>query len=273
MLTERWGWQALAGIAASSALLDAWMAERSARGIAVAPWRVGLVVLLGLAGWLLLGLYPEPLFAHQLRRGSVVLHARVPLEAKAGSLLEEAVRRLARSPLYDPKAVHHVYLCDTPELFAFFEPLHPNVGGVARWPFGGNVFIRPFDLERGTVIGKAGKEKTGERNLVYFIAHEVTHAMTADAIGRFRYAQLAAFQVEGYADYVAFARAVDFAAGRAALAREDPEMNARRSGLYRRHELLVAWLLERRGLSAAQLLSGPLDARAVEREVLATASP
>ena len=77
------------------------------------------------------------------------------------------------------------------------------------------------------------------------IAHEVTHAMTADRIGRWRYFHLAAFQQEGYADHVAFARPgpFDFARGRALLERDAPEMNPRRSGLYLRHEMTAVYLL------------------------------
>ena len=51
----------------------------------------------------------------------------------------------------------------------------------------------------------------------YFVAHEVAHAMTADRVGRRRYFSLAAFQQEGYADYVAFARPVNLARSREAL--------------------------------------------------------
>ena len=77
--------------------------------------------------------------------------------------------------------------------------------------------------------------------------------------GRRGYHRLAAFQQEGYADYVAFARPVDFAAGREALARDAPEMDPRRSGLYRRYELMVAYLLEHRGMTVDELLARRID--------------
>ena len=85
--------------------------------------------------------------------------------------------------------------------------------------------------------------------------------MTGDRVGRWGYHRLAAFQTDGYADYVAFARPppFDFAAGREALARDAPEMDVRRSGLYQRYELMVAWLLERQGLSVDQLLARRID--------------
>jgi hypothetical protein len=45
-------------------------------------------------------------------------------------------------------------------------------------------------------------------------------------------------------------------------------MNPARSGLYARYELLVAYLLQRRGLSVDELLAGPLDPHPVEVQLL-----
>lgn len=135
----------------------------------------------------------------------------------------------------------------------------------------GNVFIRPHDIQRGTVFGRSGEVKKGGRSLAYFIAHEVTHAMTANHTGAWRYRRLAAFQVEGYADHVAFARPLDLRAEREALVHDAPEMSPQRSGLYRRYELLVDYLLERRGITVDQLLSRRMDRQQLEAELLSDA--
>jgi hypothetical protein len=246
----------------------------SPRAHARPPWRrrarrLGLALAVVAAGWLTLVVHPQPLFAYSARRANVVLHARAPLPAQAQPLLDEVVRRVSRSPLYDPARVHHVFLCDTPALFTFFTLGARRSGGVTETQLVGNVFIRPSNVERGTVIGPSGDEKKGERTLAYFIAHEVTHAMTADRIGRWRSHELAAFQREGYADSVGFDHPVDLARGRAALERDAPEMSPRRSGLYARYELLVAYLRERRGMTVDELLSRPMDERGVEAALLA----
>ena len=224
--------------------------------------RAGLAAAAVVGGWVALAAHPQPLFAYSLQRSNVVLHARAPLPPQAGPLLDDVLARVTRSPIYDARRTHHVFLCDSPALFALFAtPWHRNVGGVTHVYFGGNVFLRPSSIERGRLVGPSGDDKPGERTLAYFIAHEVTHAMTGDRVGRRRYRGLAAFQQEGYADYVAFARPppFDFAAGREALARDAPEMDVRRSGLYRRYELMVAWLLQRQGLSVAELLGRRID--------------
>lgn len=234
--------------------------------------RAGLLLAAALGAWLTLVIHPQPLFAYSAQRANVVLHTRAPLPPEATPLLDEVVRRVSRSPLYDPARVHDVFLCDTPSLFAFFTLWNRRVGGQTQPQFVGNVFVRPSSIARNRVIGPSGDDKPGERTLAYFIAHELTHAMTGDRVGRWRYAHLAAFQVEGYADYVAFDHRLDLARGRAALEREDAEMSPSRSGLYKRYELMVAYLLERRGMTVDQLLARPMDRRQVETEILGAAS-
>lgn len=231
--------------------------------------RVGLALAAIAGGWLALAIHPQPLFAYTAQRGNVVLHARAPLPARAATILDEVVRRVSRSPLYDATRTHHVFLCDSPALFSVFALWDHRVGGLAQTQFVGNVFIRPSSVERDRVIGPSGDEKPGERTLTYFIAHEVTHAMTADRLGRWRMHRLAAFQREGYADYVGFDHAVDFPGWRTALERDEPEMSPSRSGLYRRYELLVAYLLDRRGMTVDELLADRRDRARVEAALLA----
>ena len=206
--------------------------------------------------WLALAIHPHPLFAHRLRHANVTLHAREPLPRAANAILAEAVRRIARSPLYDASRHHDVFLTGSGSVFALLTFGARGGGLTNAW---GNVFVRPADLARDRVFDRHGRPKSGERTLTYFLAHELTHAMTFARLGFFRSSRLAAFQREGYADYVAFARPIDLRAGREALRRGASEMDVKRSGLYRRYELLVAYLLEMRGMDVWTLLARPLD--------------
>src|SRR3954471_21103445 len=157
-------------------------------------WRRTLGLLLSLcAGYLALVIHPQPLFAHSLQRGNVVLYARQPLPPEAAPILDDAVTRISRSPLYDATRTHHVFLCDTPALYALFTLWNHRSGGVTdTWAFG-NAFIRPTNIAHNRVIGASGVEKAAPRTLAYYLAHELTHAMTADHVGRLRYRSLAAF--------------------------------------------------------------------------------
>lgn len=91
-------------------------------------WRRGLLSAVGalvalLALWLALVVHPEPLFAHELERGPVILYSREPLAADAGPMLEEALRRVKRSPFFDAKRRHAVFLCDSQWLFRALQQL------------------------------------------------------------------------------------------------------------------------------------------------------
>ncbi|HVU51680.1 MAG TPA: hypothetical protein VHL80_13385 [Polyangia bacterium] len=227
---------------------------------------VGLAALA--AGYLALVIHPQPLFAYTLQRGNIVLHARAPLPPEAAPMLDDALARVSRSPLYDAARTHDVFLCDTPRLYGFFA-MGRRSGGITQTWAAGNVFIRPANVRRGRVLDSAGREKGGERTLAYFVAHEVTHAMAGDRFGRFSAWRLAPFQNEGYADYVAYARPVDLARGRADLQAGTIEMDPARSGLYDRYRLLVGYLLQRRGLSVDDLFARKLDRAEIERELAA----
>ena len=226
--------------------------------------RGGVGVLSLAAAWLALTIHPQPLFAYSLRRANVVLYARTPFPEAAGPILEDALRRLSRSPLYDAAHEQHAFLCDSEALYSFLVPFTHGSGKTNAFR---NVFIRGADVAHNSVLDRAGREKPGQP-LAYFIAHEVTHAMTMDRLG-FRFRELASFQKEGYADYAARPQPVDLRAGRDALKRGAFEMDPGRSGLYDRYRLLVAYELQRRGSSAQQFLGHALAERDIEAQLLA----
>jgi hypothetical protein len=226
--------------------------------------RLGAGVFSLAAAWLALTIHPQPLFAYSLRQDNLVLYARTPLPSAAGPILADVLRRVSRSPLYDPAREQHAFLCDSEPLYSFLVPFSHGSGKTN--PFK-NVFIRGADVAKDRVLDRAGQEKPG-RPLAYFIAHEVTHAMTMDRFG-FGFRALTAFQTEGYADYAARAQPVDLRAGRDALKRGALEMDPTRSGLYDRYRLLVAYELQKRGLSVEQLLAQPLRQREVEAQLRA----
>lgn len=233
--------------------------------------RVALAVTALACGYVALVIHPQPLFAHSARRHNVVLHARQPFPSETSALLDDVTRRLQTSPLYDAQREHHVFLCDTPQLFALFALWQRNSGAIAATWANGNAFIRPASISRGRVIGASGIEKSGKRTLAYYIAHELTHSMTADHTGRLTYRRLAAFQTEGYADYVAFAEPVNVRQAAHELLAGSKDMDPQQSGHYDRYRLLVGYLLQERNLSVERLLAQRLEDANVAAEVRALA--
>jgi len=228
--------------------------------------RLALLPAVTSAAWLLLTYHPQPLFRYELQRGNIVVHARDPIPDEARAIVDDALQRIARSPFYDPAQRYHVFLTGRTAWYGLLTGNAPGSGLTNCWA---NVFIRRADVASNRVFAADGRVKGGERTLTYHLAHELTHAMTLRRLGWLHWHALAAFQKEGYADYVGMSHTIDLSAERAALMRGDPRMNVTSSGLYARYELLVAYLLKYRQMSPERLLAAPLQRARIEADLRA----
>ena len=225
-------------------------------------------VLLALFGassfYLLLLAYPHPLFAYELTSAGVTVHSTQPIPEAMKTTLERARARLDRSPLSAATRDAHVFICDSPWLFGLFARQNYRVGGVADWLVGQHVFLRQSDMETDRLIGPSGRPVAPDRPLSYFIAHELMHLANARAVGRWRYARMPQWVDDGYADYVA--RDIDLGEALRKMKEDARELDPRRSGLYLRYQLMVAYLLDKRHVPLQELLTAPppreeIDAR------------
>jgi hypothetical protein len=173
---------------------------------------VGALLLLYAA----LVVYPQPLFACELRYGNVVLHSHRDLAPRALEILEDVRVRLARCEWDQGGGSHHVFLCDGWPGFRFFNPFsRGEPKGVAN-PVTRNLFIANPDLEAGRAYGADAKGGTS-RGLAGAIAHEVTHDLIRSRFGLFGARALPNWKVEGYCEYVAGEGTFDVARGVALL--------------------------------------------------------
>ena len=109
----------------------------------------------------------------------------------------------------------------------------------------------------------------GERTLSYFIGHEIVHVLVARELGILKQWRLPDWKNEGYADLVAKGGDFDDERAREQLRRGDRELDPKRSGLYLRYHLLVAYLVEHRGISIVEMLTREFDPAELEAEILA----
>ena len=93
--------------------------------------------------------------------------------------------------------------------------------------------------------------------------------MTVRRLGSLAYARLETWQREGYADYVGKAGSFDFEATLHDFKAKTRALEPARSGLDLRYHLLVAELLDHRGMNSEALLSRPIDAAPLEAELAA----
>ena len=126
---------------------------------------------------------------------------------------------------------------------------------------------RRSNIDRNRLVGRSGEEASGERTLAFFIAHEITHSLEANYLGRYAYWRLPVWKREGYADYVARGADFHFQEQLAAFQRNARETDFERSGLYLRYQLLVAHLLDNRRITPEVLLREPFNQDSLEREL------
>jgi hypothetical protein len=211
--------------------------------------------------------YPQPLFAHDMRRDRLTLHSTTALPDTMQTTLDRTLTRLQRSPLYAAAGDIHVFLCHEQTMFALFARQNYRAGGVADWLVGQHAFLRESDMHNDRLISPSGTPVAADRPLSYFIAHETMHIAIARHVGRTRYSRLPQWVDDGYADYVA--RDINYVVALQKLKEGARELDPQRSGLYLRYQLMVAYLLEKKRMSLEQLLDTPPDRAAVESELMA----
>jgi hypothetical protein len=232
-----------------------------------ARWTRRVVVGIGgvSAAYLVLLAYPQPLFAYELNHAGITVHSTTPIPDAMRQTLERARQRLDRSPLFDASRPSHVFICQPHWLFALFARQNYNVGGVADWLVGQHVFLRESDMVHDRLVSPSGRPVAADRPLSYFIAHELMHIAHVRAVGRAAYSRMEQWVDDGHSDYVA--RDIDYGAALRGLREGARELDPRRSGLYIRYHLLVAYAIEKRGLDARALLQRPPARAALEQEL------
>jgi hypothetical protein len=220
--------------------------------------------------YLVLLVFPNPLFAYEYRHGPIVIRSDEPIPASAAaSIVSDVDRRLASSPLNQPSRQRWIYICNRPWRFLLFANVRYGVGGLTYPPLSNNIFLRRVRFDENRLIGPSGVPVPGVRTLSYFIAHEITHTLIADRLGAIGYGKLVAWKDEGYSDYVAKGQDFSYDLALRRMREGNQDLDPVRSGLYLRYHLLVAHLLDKKGVTVSELLEKDFDSQAIERELIA----
>ena len=226
---------------------------------------VAIIALL----WLLLSV-PQSFFQSSVSAKNLTLYSDQAFAPAAGQrVLELAEAKLAQSPLYSAEQKHLVFICNARWRQRIFFTYQYGVGGVNYYPLTTNVFLRDSIIAENCLIGPGGNRVPGERTLDYFIAHEITHSLTGQAVGGVAYHRLPQWKREGYADYVGKGAAFHYDEAKRAFLADDPKMDYAKSGLYWRFHLLVAHLLDKQHWSVQKMLTEPIEQTTVQEMIRA----
>jgi len=212
---------------------------------------------------------PGPLFRYAYAGTVVTLHSDRPLPPEASGVTGRVEAKLQRSPLFEPSRMHDVYVCNSEWRWWLLSSGDRRSAAIALLAgHGGSAVItREARLATNRLLQASGLEGLGERTLDYYLAHEITHEMTAEFLGPKVYRALPAWVREGYADYVGRGTSFDYEDARAALTGDAAgRRSPAQTGFYLRDALLVAHLLDREGWSVPDLLrAAPVKAATEDR--------
>lgn len=234
--------------------------------------RLIVIVVLVVGAGLTVLCTPQPLFAHKVSYGGYQVWSDRPIEPQITGVLDDVTRRISRSAIYSPDQRFRIFICNDPWRLALYsQRFSGGIGGMADTGFTRNVYIRSADIARNRLIPPSGWDavKMADRPLSYYLAHELAHVMESRAFGRGSAVRYPIWLNEGYADYVAKAGEFDMVQNAADLRAGALAMDPKASGLYLRHHLEVAYLLDRKRRSIRQLYADPPEEATLRARIIA----
>ena len=226
------------------------------------------IAFLSLAAiYMLLLIYPQVLFAHEVSYKNFTVYSRAPLNQDVQVMLDKVEQRLSTSPLNTPDVKPKVLLTNSHRLYSF---LSLYIGGNS---FGkgfpllptSNVFINRADVGQDLVYRKA--PANNQRSLSGVVSHEITHLLIRNRFGYVKNFTMPAWKKEGYSEYIAGDSTLDYETG-VRLWKANPRNDT--GYQYFKYHMLVKYLLETEKLTVDELFTRDIDRAALEAKVLSS---
>lgn len=213
---------------------------------------IGLLVAIFLYGALLAR--PDFLYQYQYQSQNVHIYSDQALPSNVRELCDKVLERIKKSSYYQSQDHYKVFISNEHWRWRLVANLRPNAGGFNVELFPNNSFIRPSVIAENRIIPpRAVMADAAERDLAYFISHEITHGMMVNHNGLITSIRKTHLWIkEGYADLIG-KHAFDYDANLAQLRSKGNRLQVS-SGLYVRYHLALSYLLEKKGMSLAQII-------------------
>lgn len=193
--------------------LDAYREYRAAKAKSKAYRIVRYAFLLIAAAFVFLLVYPQVLFAHEVRYKNFTVYSRQPLDQNIYTVLDKVEVQLSKSPINDTSVHPKIFLTNSQKLYSLLSLYIGQNSFGKGYPLlpTSNVFINETDISRDLVFRKA---PTGnQRSLSGVLAHEITHLHIRKKLGHVRNVTLPTWKKEGFCEYVAGGSTLDYETG------------------------------------------------------------
>jgi hypothetical protein len=213
--------------------------------------------------------FPSFLYRYQYQNENVRIYSDQELPANIKDLSQTILSRIKRSAYYNAHDVYKVFISNENWRWRLVANLRPNAGGFNIEICPNNSFIRPSIIAENRIIPpRATMADAEERDLAYFISHEITHGMMVNHNGLFTsLSKTHSWIKEGYADLIG-KKSFDYAGNLVQLKSHEHRLQLA-SGLYVRYHLALVYLLEKKGMSLTDIVEKNPPLETVIEEMLA----
>ncbi len=199
------------------------------------------------------------LFEYHLQHGPLHLYTDRPFQEENGKqILTEVEKRLQRSPLYRGEK-NAAFICNDPWKEDFFLRGSKKIGGDNHYPMAPHAFLTRALVDEDALYSPQGRPIAPPRTLTYYLAHEFTHTVMGQSLGDKNWKKLPHWIFEGYPDYIGLGPSYNYETALKAYQNRDPRVNGTMAEDYLRYGVMVAYALEKKGLSAPELVENPPD--------------
>ena len=205
--------------------------------------------------------FPSFLFSHKHQNTNLIIYSDTPIPQNIKEISNEVLLRLKKSSIFNKNKTYSVYISNDSwrwRLLSYPANLTTKLGGFNAG-FHGNAFIRPSIISENKIIPPGSYLLDAEqRDLVYFITHEVVHGLLYDEVGYVsNFINYPRWFQDGYPDYIA-KKSFDFKKNLLQFKRNEKRLTVQ-SGLYVRYHLYVAYLIDIKGYTIKEIIKNIPD--------------
>lgn len=223
--------------------------------------KILILILSTIIIYIALVLYPNPFFSHKYTYKNFTVYSDKPIEKAIEFVLDDTQNRIEKSELCSPKDTHTIFICNATWRLELFTR-NSKVGGAVN-SFSSNVYIRESDFKNNKIVKEKEIYQAASRPLSYYMAHELTHVMQ-HKISNIMILTTPKYIIEGYADYIGKEPNFDYDKFLEDYKNRDFFMTIE-SGMYNRYHLLIAYLMDKKGMTFREIVEQKPSREEVEK--------
>ncbi len=218
------------------------------------------ILLIFLSYWSLIE-FPSFLFSHKHQNANLIIYSDKPIPSNIKKISDEVLLRLKKSSIFNKNKTYSVHISNDSwrwTLLSYPANFTTKIGGFNAG-FHGNAFIRTSVISENKIIPPGTYLLDAEqRDLAYFITHEVVHSLLYDEVGYIsNFINYPRWFQDGYPDYIA-KNSFDFKMNLMQFKNNEKRLTVQ-SGLYVRYHLYMAYLMDIKKYSIKEIIEKTLD--------------